>query len=315
MAPQRNFETYRDPSGRQWYNASVVALMRECSQAHETPAQTIRRLARDMVLKAKADGWSGLPFDPELLADIEGIRVEKSTIDFKAEARLLPLADRRLQIEYMPGVAETRRRFSICHELAHTFFPDCFEQIQHRRPAAPHDPLHAELEQLCHVGAGELLMPLTEFQELSADRPPDFFVAADLAKSFCASAEAALRRMVDLSAAPYCLVWMSERLKPTQERNAGPELDFGFDPPQAKLRIDYQFASSSWKGYFPTHKSVPDSSRLYNVLGSLAYDQGAEDWSDLKLGNVYVEAMKSMHPSAGSRGVVALVRPLYISQV
>lgn len=129
--------------------------MKKKALPEETPPETIRRLARTMVSEAKALSWTDVPFDPELLAELQGIEVGCAEGDIRAEARLMPLPDRRLRIEYASGAPETRRRFSICHEIAHTFFPDCFEQTQHRRQDQEHDPIHAELEQLCHIGAGE----------------------------------------------------------------------------------------------------------------------------------------------------------------
>src|SRR4029453_15345888 len=130
---------------------SAVALMKKHGLTGETPQEVIRRLARKMVAEAKAQGWVEMPFDPEMLAELQGIEVKCAEDEIKAEARLMPLPGRRLQIEYASDAPATRRRFSICHEIAHTFFPDCFEQVQHRRNSQHFDPVHAELELLCHI--------------------------------------------------------------------------------------------------------------------------------------------------------------------
>lgn len=311
MTKPRSFEVFRDRFGRKWSNSSVVELMKKKALPQETPPETIRRLARTMVSEAKALSWTDVPFDPELLAELQGIEVGCADGDIRAEARLMPLPDRRLRIEYASGAPETRRRFSICHEIAHTFFPDCFEQTQHRRQDQEHDPIHAELEQLCHIGAGELLMPVDEFATASAGRAPDIFTADELSRQFNASHEAALRRMVDLFDGACCLVWISERLKPAQQKNAGPEFDFGLPGPLRKLRVDYQFGSPSWQTFLPRHKSVPEASKLYGVLSGLAYEDGEEDWTELNLGRVHLQAVRSIHADPDARGVMVLLRQLH----
>lgn len=310
MTKRRSFEYFRDRLGRKWMNSSVVSLMKDKALTHETPPETIRRLARAMVAEAKSQNWTDIPFDPELLAELQGIEVGCAFSDIKAEARLMPLPERRLRIEYSSGAPETRRRFSICHEIAHTFFPDCFEQIHHRRQDQEHDPIHAELEQLCHIGAGELLMPLDEFAAAAAGRIPDIFRADNLARQFNASHEAALRRMVDLSDGECGLIWISERLKPAQQKNSGPEFDFGLPGPLRKLRVDYQFCSPNWQVFIPRHKSVPEATKLYAVLSGVAYQDGEEDWGELNLGRVHLQAVKSFHAEPDSRGIMALLRQI-----
>ena len=284
--------------------------MKNKSLTNETPPETIRRLARAMVADAKSQNWTDIPFDPELLAELQGIEVGSADGDIKAEARLMPLPERRLRIEYASGAPETRRRFSICHEIAHTFFPDCFEQTHHRRQDQEHDPIHAELEQLCHIGAGELLMPLDEFASASAGRIPDIFTADELSRQFNASHEAALRRMVDLSEGACCLIWISERLKPAQQKNSGPEFDFGLPGPLQKLRVDYQFCSPNWQSFIPRHKSVPEKSKAYAVLSGVPYEDSEEDWSELNLGKVHFQAVKSIHAEPDSKGIMVLLRQL-----
>jgi hypothetical protein len=308
MARAKTIEHFTDSTNRRWMNSSVVALMNDRAEPQETPPVTIRRLARKMIKDAKEQGWNEIPFDPEILAELQGIEVVAATTDIHAEARLMPLPDHRLKIEYAPTAPETRRRFSICHELAHTFFPDCFEQVQHRRKDTRHDPVHAELEQLCHIGAGELLMPLDEFLNAAKHRRPSIQVADELGKTFKASQEAALRRLVDLSPEPYCLVWASEGFRQSEKRDTEPEWDFGFEAPKAKLRVDYQFNSLSWRPFIPKNKSFPESSLVHSVARGEAYETSTEDWSDLKVGKVCWEAVGSKHKGPEHRGVMICLR-------
>ena len=150
-------------------------------------------------------------------------------------------------------------------------------------------------------------MPLNEFKSATSNRTPSMSVAAELGLRFNASHEAAIRRMVDLAQDAYCLLWVSERLKPIEEKVSGPEFDFGFDGPKPKLRVDYQFASPSWKAFLPRHKSVPDDSGLYSVLKGEVCGTQNEDWSGLKLGNVKIEGTYSGHAGPELKGVMVLL--------
>jgi hypothetical protein len=150
-------------------------------------------------------------------------------------------------------------------------------------------------------------MPLEEFIQNVAGRSPTMAVADALGKYFNASLEAALRRMLDLSERAYCLLWLSKRLKPKEEKSGGPEFDFGFEQAKPKLRVDYQFASPSWKAYIPKHKSVPDESILYAVVEGEAYERQTEDWSILNVGKVHIEAVGSLHCHPETVGAMALL--------
>jgi hypothetical protein len=134
-------------------------------------------------------------------------------------------------------------------------------------------------------------------------------LGSQLALRFNASPEASLRRLVDLTRDECCLLWLSERLKPKELKEGGPEFDFGFDKPTPELRIDYQFSSSSWSIFLPRHKSIPEESILYSVLNGEAYEAQSEDWSALKLGDVHLEAIGSSHAGPDTRGVMAVLTP------
>ena len=40
--------------------------------------------------------------------------------------------NKQFQIEYNPNKSQTRIRFSLAHEIAHTLFPDCARMIRNR---------------------------------------------------------------------------------------------------------------------------------------------------------------------------------------
>lgn len=73
----------------------------------------------------------------------------------------------RGQIFYNPLRPLGRVLFSIAHEIAHTFFPSTVGGARFRELLEDDSQEQNELEQLCHVGAAELLMPVEEFCEIA----------------------------------------------------------------------------------------------------------------------------------------------------
>src|SRR5689334_7254051 len=137
------------PKSTPWSNSSVLALLNERSPG-ETPPDIILRKAKTLVEKALKLGWGGPPFDPQILAGILGIEVTLSREPLGSEARIFPKSDGTVKIEYDESYPRTRINFSICHEIIHTFFPDCYEMVRNRKPVrSAEERKHKELESLC----------------------------------------------------------------------------------------------------------------------------------------------------------------------
>ena len=92
-----------------------------------------------------------------------------------------------------PG-AEVRQRFSLAHEIAHTFFYKLRDGVQKPNRGAPRGD---ELERACHIGAGLLLVPqrflIQEIRRI--DGPIGAKHTLDLARKFDVSVEVMLRRL------------------------------------------------------------------------------------------------------------------------
>ena len=116
---------------RIWSHKSVLALL-DSATGTADPEALIRDRARTLVAQAMALQWSGPPYDPKILAGLRDIAVEPTDENIGAEARIMAKPDSSLLIQYDPAKAKARVNFSICHEIAHTFFPDCFETVRHR---------------------------------------------------------------------------------------------------------------------------------------------------------------------------------------
>jgi len=222
-----------------WRHESVKALVR--TGKGKEPEEIIREKARSLVVRAKSRGWTGPPYKPDVLASLCGIRCEGSTALFTSEAQLTPLPNRQLLLEFNPDRPEGRRNFSICHEIAHTFFDDCYEIVHHRRSTPDDYDPESEVELLCQIAAAELLMPLDDFQSDMASLPMSLRSVPSMMERYAASREAVLRRMISVVGLPCAIVFLSKRLSNTERRkkNARPLIHDAFEPPKPKMRILY----------------------------------------------------------------------------
>ncbi len=141
-----------------WTNQSVLEFAGESD-----PITAIENKAREVTLRAFDMGWTGPPFDPLRLADILNLRVSPRA-DI-ADARTIPSGKRPL-IEFNPNRPRGRVRFSLAHEIAHTFFDDFSAAVRYRTHQRPTDDSW-QLELLCNVAAAEIIMPIGSFRELT----------------------------------------------------------------------------------------------------------------------------------------------------
>src|SRR5229473_713963 len=87
----------------------------------------------------------------------------------------------------------TRLRFTLAHEICHTFFYEYVPEVKFM----PHeiDPME---ERLCDFGAAELLMPASALQRNAADRPVCLHSLRALAEQFSMSMAATFLRLRSL---------------------------------------------------------------------------------------------------------------------
>ncbi len=87
----------------------------------------------------------------------------------------------------------TRLRFTLAHEICHTFFYELVPEIKF----VPHATDPAE-ERLCNVGAAELLMPATQVQRAAIESPVCMQSLCNLATQFSVSVAAMFIRLKSL---------------------------------------------------------------------------------------------------------------------
>ncbi|MCC7134687.1 MAG: ImmA/IrrE family metallo-endopeptidase [Gemmatimonadales bacterium] len=272
--------------------ALIDALVRSTGAIDEFTA--IRIKAREAIERFRAAfGEPTMPFDVDALASLLGIHRSEDAPAHSRDAELVPTGDGRVTMRVNPDRPETRKRFSVAHEISHTFFPNyhakkwCRTDARYRSRANPDDLL----EMLCDVGASELVLPAPWFTE--AARAVDTGLGlAELANTYLVSREATLRRFAETHPGGAAAIFLSWKLKPTQERTLGnpnQKALFGMDAAEMarrarRLRLDYSILSTSFTtagAYLPADKSVENSGPLYAAAST---GQPCEGTCSLDLG-------------------------------
>lgn len=295
---------------------SVIQLINLHSEISEDPEQIIRNLIQDKLTEARKLLWEGPPFNPETLASILGIWCEASDeLTHSNDAELHPAENGRMVIRYNPDKPKTRQNFSIAHEIAHTFFPGYQDRCSARHQIGKFDPEN-EVEFLCDIGASQIVMPTPEFDSDVKNMGVSLKSLQELSKLYEVSLEATAIRMITTDLYPCALIVFAYNHKPT-ERNEIEAAKYQqslfndiWEPPPKKLRVQYSIRATRFPDYIPKHKSIEESSPLYEVSATGKPFKGN---TVLNLKNktleMYVEAMAlptTYNTSLGSRVIAIL---------
>jgi hypothetical protein len=305
-------------------SAVIDLLVRSTGAA--SPMEAVRLKARAAVDQFRAVfGEPEMPIDIEALASLLGISRSDDAPAHSHDAELVPLENGRVTIRVNADRPETRKRFSIAHEVSHTFFPHyqskvwCRTDARFRQRSNPDD----FLEMLCDIGASELVMPLPWFSQ-DAGRVRSGSALVELAKKYTASREATLRRYAETNERAVLAGFFSWRLKPTEKKRL-PHPDqqrlfgtAGEEGPAKKLRLDYSIPSAAAMDagyYLPPHKSVEGAGPLCDAAAGTPCE--GECWLDLgpAAGLYHVIAVpvwtgdEDLGPN-GENSVGALLQPL-----
>ncbi|MCS1408495.1 MAG: hypothetical protein M2R45_01671 [Verrucomicrobia subdivision 3 bacterium] len=271
--------------GTDWTNASVVEFA-----AGEDPVTKMEQKARQVVLDAVSQGWQGPPFDPIELANIMNISVRPNAA--LADARVFWTND-GYEIEYNPHRPRGRVNFSIAHEIAHTFFPDCAEEVRNRSREKRDEP-NWQIEVLCNVGAAELTMPAGSFPS-EDDAVVTIEELMRLRKKFQVSAEAVLIRLVKLASSR--IACFSATRFPRQDNTT-------------EYRIDYRIGSSHWSEWAMHRAQRRVRSEVLDECVAIGTtSRGSETWEPNDL-EVHVEAV-ALPPLPGTPNlrIAGFMRP------
>jgi len=268
-----------------WTNKSVLRLAGD-----REPEQVVIERARALALEAMSEGWHGPPYDPFDLAHRLGIAVVARDDLYDARIRA---HGTDLVLEYNPSRPRGRVRFSVAHELAHTLFDDVGDETRHRSPTEAIDETdNWQLEMLCNVAAGELLMPAGTFAELTYEAL-DIEHLMTLRSEYDVSTEALFLRIAQLSDHA-ATMFAASRADPRTS-----------DSP---LRIDYWRGTHSWSASLRRGRRIPRPSVAYlcTAIGYTA--RGDERWGDA--GEMHVEVVGiPSYPGQRLPRVAGLLRP------
>lgn len=249
---------------RSWH--SLVA--REIMQATNTrnPQTGIVQLARALLNEAEI---AASPVNLHLLASFQRIH-EIGEVDMPHAGRLIP-EDAHFRVEVNARHSRGKQRFSIGHEIGHTFIPS-----YRRQPRIIQDMTTGlfeagqEEEYLCDTAAAEILLPDQLFRPQAASLGCNLDAVVKLARLFDASREATARRLVEMNMWPCALaVWHVAYKK--SESHVSQQLTFvGSDwkPPIQKLRLRYAVASKHFGYYLYPGLSAHDGGSLMQCFTS-----------------------------------------------
>ncbi|WP_339911535.1 ImmA/IrrE family metallo-endopeptidase [Symmachiella dynata] len=277
-----------------------------------------------------AFGESAMPMNMDVLASLRSISRSDEKPLISPDAELSPDGSGGVTMRVNPDRPETRQRFSIGHEISHTFFPDfqtkewCRTDARYRNRANPAE----YLEMLCDIGAAELLFPQPWFNR-DAATVRDASDLAALATRYHASREATIRRFAETSSEDIAAVYFVWKLKPTQKGTVGCKDQgnlFGISPEEMlqdalRLRIEYSVPSSAFRAaghYLPVDKSIEDDGPVYEAAATGLPADG-ECFLDLgqAAGKYHVLAVplwtsQDERGAGGEHTVAAVLRPLSV---
>ncbi len=268
---------------RKWQHKSVLQLIIE--SGGEDPIEEIKNRARQTVLHALENGWNGPPFDAIELAKI--LNFDISPNDEVLDARTVPIGKDKFRIEYNPFQKATRKNFSIAHEIAHTFFNDCGDEIRNREEKPEQN---RELEQLCNIGASELQLPYVIFPA-DANQVKDITIDSliGLAQKYKSSLESlfiAFVLAVDRPCAVMICTFQDEK----------------------RLVLDYHKSSTRFHDSIPDNFQIPLESRAYYCTAPGWTEKETVNWDFLKVSyNAFYVGLSPMRKEDKVRVGIILV--------
>lgn len=298
-----------------------------------TPEEAIKLKARELIdLFVGTLGEPTMPMNMDMVASLRGIGRSEDRPVLSLDAELAPDGQGGVTMRVNPDRPETRQRFSVAHEISHTFFPDYSTKEWCRTDARYRDRTNPDefLEMLCDIGAAELLFPHPWFSR-DARNVANASGLVELATRYHASREATIRRYVETSDDSIAAVYFVWKLKPTQKGTIGNKNQMnllGISAEEAvrealRLRIEYTVPSDPFRTsghYLPNDKSIESSGPIYEAAVSGQPCDG-ECFLDLgqSAGKYAVHAVplwteQSQRGSNGENMVAAVLNPLAVQK-
>jgi hypothetical protein len=168
------------------------------TEYQERLRQALRNCARELLHKYAPDGP---PYDPYMVAD--GLRVDVKDTELAGIEGFIETKNGRYVASISTGAHETRRRFTLAHELCHVLLMRKAEggtpvnlirfRANGNLPGLHQDPVE---ESLCNYFAGELLMPSDEIHKRLLRQSVEPTTILDFASDYQVSHQAAAIQIV-----------------------------------------------------------------------------------------------------------------------
>lgn len=268
---------------RYWTNSSVLNLAE-----NNDPINVVIQKARNLVLSFVEKGGKNPPIDPFEIAEFLNLKTQPS--ENVRDARTF-FKNGKFIIEFNPNRPNSRIRYSISHEIIHTLFPDCKDEIRNR---ATHSEMKSDdwqLEMLCNIGASEILMPIGSFPSLDSEKL-SIDTLINLRKVYDVSFESLLLRFIKLT--PHqCIVFSASRP----------------NPEKSVYKIDYSIPSTSIQKILPNGLVLPSNSVVSDCTAIGFTAKGEEKW-DQEVDFYKVEGMGiPAYPGQIYPRVMGFIRP------
>lgn len=306
----------------------VAALLEQTGE--RDPKLAIRAKVRELIEVYRTSfGDPEIPLRLDQFASLRGIGLSDEAPAFSPDAELVPDGRGGVVMRVNQDRPLTRRRFSIGHEITHTFFPGYEHKVQCRTDARHRDGSKAAdmIESLCDVGASEFLFPFPWFPE-DAGKVRTAEELLELAGRYKGSPEATIRRFAEISNENLAAVFFIWKLKPTQKREIGGPSLWGASPDEQtrdllKLRVEYTIPSAAFQAdciFIPDDKSVENEGPIYEAASRNTCSDGEAvlDFGTLR-GRCRVMAIplytRDEHRGPnGERAVVAVIEPVHLKR-
>lgn len=177
----------------------MMTQITSVSTKHQEQLKLVLKKSAQALLATYAP--TGPPYDPKLIAEKLGVAVHEK--ELSGVEGYLDTSEGRYIAVISSTAKETRRRFTLAHELCHFLLMRRAEDgkpvrlIRFRSngslPGLHHDPVE---ESLCDYFASELLMPSDEISKLLAGREIDPTSIYEIAEHYQVSVQAAAIQIV-----------------------------------------------------------------------------------------------------------------------
>ncbi len=217
------------------------------------------------------------PIDERMLASYVGIkRVEVCDLPW---AGCLVADGDDLVIRVRASDPAGRQRFTICHEVAHTFLPGYRHSAQYRCTPLSSKARRDPHEVLCDIAASALLLPARHMRAAVESADFGFDSIEELAEACGASLEATARRFIDHWPEPSVMIRLEVMTKPREPEG------------EPKLRVASSVLNGTWP-FFPAYKSVSEDHVLNDcVVGASVCCKASLDCIAVsRVGNVELHA-------------------------